>query len=551
LQYAHDRKIVHRDVKPENMLLGNKGELLLSDFGIAVTTTTSTSRETKATAGTVAYMAPEQVMGKAVFASDQYALGITVYEWLAGKQPFQGSFFEVCAQHLHAPVPSLREANADISPAVEQCILKTLAKEPEQRFASIKDFATALLEKSQLTLTSAIPEDYMPTQQLSSEQLPDFQSRQSGAQTRIELLQQGNSSSGSIAPVPDIAPTRAVSTLHPTAYAANSQASGIMPTQEVSTSQPTGYTPNSQTSNNYPQMTRPVGYSTTEPPFVPPIQPMQQGQSSSPFNNYQSMPMNALSEPRRRSNRGALIIACSVLLVLLILGSVLFVPSVSNAFGKMLTIKPNPTTPAHSGTTQHAATATQHNTHKSQKTAQQATPTQASQQTQQPVVRTITSTKTAYNTVDTTGTQTTNATQATGTISIVNRGGPLNLPAGTTLTNVKGCTSVGLTIQLDSAVSLASNEGDDPSTTVTIHVVQPGAAGNIQDCGGNPAFYYCNTIQGVCSSNLQWTATDLNGGFSGGTDAQTYTVVSQYDVDKTAEPLKDSTKQYALSDLQQ
>jgi serine/threonine protein kinase len=77
--------------------------VLLSDFGVAVITSTSISQQAKTTAGTVAYMAPEQITGKPCIASDQYALGIVVYEWLCGKQPFHGSFFEVCAQHLMAP----------------------------------------------------------------------------------------------------------------------------------------------------------------------------------------------------------------------------------------------------------------------------------------------------------------------------------------------------------------------------------------------------------------------------------------------------------------
>jgi serine/threonine protein kinase len=97
-------------------------------------------------------MSPEQIMGQPDIASDQYALGIIVYEWLSGDQPFHGSFFEMCAQHLHAPVSPLREKNPEIPVEIEQCILRALAKGPAQRFARIQDFATALQESYQLVL---------------------------------------------------------------------------------------------------------------------------------------------------------------------------------------------------------------------------------------------------------------------------------------------------------------------------------------------------------------------------------------------------------------
>ena len=146
LQYAHDRKIIHRDIKPENMLVGNQGEILLSDFGIAMITATSISKQAKTTAGTVVYMAPEQISGKPCRASDQYALGVVVYEWLCGQPPFQGSFFEICAQHLHSLIPSLRKKRPEIPLEVEQCIIKALAKDPQERFANVQDFAWALQE---------------------------------------------------------------------------------------------------------------------------------------------------------------------------------------------------------------------------------------------------------------------------------------------------------------------------------------------------------------------------------------------------------------------
>src|SRR5436309_7594233 len=84
LQYAHQEKLIHRDIKPENMLLGRSNEVLLSDFGIAVIAQSSRKPQARNAAGTLAYMAPEQLQGKPRPASDQYALGVVVYEWFCG-----------------------------------------------------------------------------------------------------------------------------------------------------------------------------------------------------------------------------------------------------------------------------------------------------------------------------------------------------------------------------------------------------------------------------------------------------------------------------------
>src|SRR5215471_15258557 len=148
LQYAHEQKFIHRDVKPENMLLGRRQEVLLSDFGIATIahSTSSLSTNAEGTSGTLAYMAPEQIEGHPRPASDQYALGVVVYEWLCGSRPFEGSFSEVMVQHLSLPPPPLRERISTIPGEVEQVVLKALAKDPKHRFASVQDFALALEE---------------------------------------------------------------------------------------------------------------------------------------------------------------------------------------------------------------------------------------------------------------------------------------------------------------------------------------------------------------------------------------------------------------------
>jgi WD40 repeat protein len=143
LQHAHDEKLIHRDIKPENMLLGINDEVLLADFGIAVVAHSSRTQSMQGVAGTVAYMAPEQLRGMPVKASDQYALAAVIYEWLSGKSLFQGSFAEVASQHILASPPSLSEQVPIISLTVESAVQKALAKDPSHRFASVQEFAYA------------------------------------------------------------------------------------------------------------------------------------------------------------------------------------------------------------------------------------------------------------------------------------------------------------------------------------------------------------------------------------------------------------------------
>jgi serine/threonine protein kinase len=145
LYYAHQRGIVHRDIKPDNILLGPQREIWVGDFGIATPSSTWQEKpEKQRAAGTYAYMAPEQMDGYASSASDQYALGIMVYEWLCGERPFHGDAAALYSQHHFVSPPPLRTKVPTISPQVEQVVLKALAKEPQQRFPSIQAFSAAL-----------------------------------------------------------------------------------------------------------------------------------------------------------------------------------------------------------------------------------------------------------------------------------------------------------------------------------------------------------------------------------------------------------------------
>jgi serine/threonine protein kinase len=166
LQHAHDRRVIHRDVKPDNILLRTDGTLLLSDFGTAKVLEQSSFVNSQIQVGTPAYMAPEQSQGKPCLASDQYALAVIVYEWLTGRLPFQGTPLEIMMQHrVDAPL-SLQALCPEVPIQVEQVVLQALAKKPEERFSTVEEFAQALHTTLQ-TFTST-QQETRPNDWLSS-----------------------------------------------------------------------------------------------------------------------------------------------------------------------------------------------------------------------------------------------------------------------------------------------------------------------------------------------------------------------------------------------
>ncbi len=146
LQVTHQRGVIHRDVKPHNILLTRSGHAKLTDFGLALSPLDTIPDDSGFVFGTPEYMAPEQAMGERISAAtDVYGLGITLYESLVGDAPFQTpSAEETMKQHISMPVTPLRSLRSDVSPGIEEVVMRALEKEPERRYASARQLAEAL-----------------------------------------------------------------------------------------------------------------------------------------------------------------------------------------------------------------------------------------------------------------------------------------------------------------------------------------------------------------------------------------------------------------------
>ena len=143
---AHANGIIHRDIKPHNILIDHEGTVKITDFGFAVAVSQNSITQTNSILGSVQYISPEQARGNIVTKqSDVYSLGIVLYEMLTGTVPFEGeSAVSVALKHFQAPIPSLREFDSRIPQPLENVVLKATAKEPKDRYASVSEMLTDL-----------------------------------------------------------------------------------------------------------------------------------------------------------------------------------------------------------------------------------------------------------------------------------------------------------------------------------------------------------------------------------------------------------------------
>ena len=171
LQYAHEHGVIHRDVKPANVMVDSRGRVIVTDFGIAKALTAQSMTGSGAMMGTPYYMSPEQCSGKKNItgAADQYSLGIMVYQMLTAHLPFTGeSIIDIVKQHCMDPVPPLTVLAPSIPQAVADAVEQALAKTPEDRFPTVLHFSEAFRAAAGLAPLAKLPKVHVAAKRISS-----------------------------------------------------------------------------------------------------------------------------------------------------------------------------------------------------------------------------------------------------------------------------------------------------------------------------------------------------------------------------------------------
>ena len=165
LAHAHEAYIIHRDIKPQNIMIEDNGLVKITDFGIAMALNSTQLTQTNSVMGSVHYLPPEQANGKgSTVKSDIYSLGILMYELLTGSVPFKGdTAVEIALKHMKEKIPSIRKQDPTIPQSVENIVLKATAKNPKNRYDNVrdmyKDLQTALQRDNEKRLVYEYPEN--------------------------------------------------------------------------------------------------------------------------------------------------------------------------------------------------------------------------------------------------------------------------------------------------------------------------------------------------------------------------------------------------------